>query len=89
MKPALVIAAMSVAAAGMAWAAGAVLGGMGIAADRRLAAVGISLLGIAAGAAVFLLASARTGLLTATDLAAIPKLGPRLAKWLRRLHVLR
>ncbi|MCM3208322.1 putative polysaccharide biosynthesis protein [Paenibacillus illinoisensis] len=88
-KPALVIAAMSVAAAGMAWAAGAVLGGMGIAADRRLAAVGISLLGIAAGAAVFLLASARTGLLTATDLAAIPKLGPRLAKWLRRLHVLR
>lgn len=88
-KPALVIAAMSVAAAGMAWAAGAVLGGMGIATDRRLAAVGISLLGIAAGAAVFLLASARTGLLTATDLAAIPKLGPRLAKWLRRLHVLR
>lgn len=88
-KPALVIAAMSVAAAGMAWAAGAVLGGMGIAADRRLAAVGISLLGIAAGAAVFLLASARTGLLTATDLAVIPKLGPRLAKWLRRLHVLR
>ena len=88
-KPALVTAAMSVAAAGMAWAAGAVLGGMGIAADRRLAAVGISLLGIAAGAAVFLLASARTGLLTATDLAAIPKLGPRLAKLLRRLHVLR
>ncbi|MET3939050.1 O-antigen/teichoic acid export membrane protein [Paenibacillus sp. PvP094] len=88
-KPALVIAAMSVAAAGMAWAAGAVLGGMGIAADRRLAAVGISLLGIAAGAAVFLLASARTGLLTATDLAAIPKLGPRLAKLLRRMHVLR
>ncbi|MFS0874099.1 putative polysaccharide biosynthesis protein [Paenibacillus xylanilyticus] len=88
-KPALVIAAMSVAAAGMAWAAGAVLGGMGIAADRRLAAVGISLLGIAAGAAVFLLASVRTGLLTATDLAAIPKLGPRLAKLLRRLRVLR
>ncbi|NUU74747.1 putative polysaccharide biosynthesis protein [Paenibacillus xylanilyticus] len=88
-KPALVIAAMSVAAAGMAWAAGAVLGGMGIAADRRLAAVGISLLGIAAGAAVFLLASARMGLLTATDLAAIPKLGPRLAKLLRRLRVLR
>ncbi|WP_145326528.1 putative polysaccharide biosynthesis protein [Paenibacillus xylanexedens] len=88
-KPALVIAAMSLAAVGMAWAAEAVLGGMGIAADRRLAAMGVSLLGIAAGSAVFLLAAARTGLLTAAELAAVPKLGPRLAKLLRRLRVLR
>lgn len=88
-KPALVIAAMSLAAVGMAWAAEAVLGGMGIAADRRLAAMGVSLLGIAAGSAVFLLAAARTGLLTAEELAAVPKLGPRLAKLLRRLRVLR
>ena len=48
-KPALVIAAMSLAALGTAWAAEAVLGGMGVAADRRLAAMGVSLLGIAAG----------------------------------------
>ncbi|WP_339261263.1 polysaccharide biosynthesis protein [Paenibacillus sp. FSL R5-0713] len=88
-KPALVIAAMSLAAVGMALAAEAVLGGMGIAADRRLAAMGVSLLGIAAGSAVFLLAAARTGLLTAAELAAVPKLGPRLAKLLRRLRVLR
>ncbi|MEK3705611.1 polysaccharide biosynthesis protein [Paenibacillus sp. FSL R7-0198] len=88
-KPALVIAAMSLAAVGTAWAAEAVLGGMGIAADRRLAAVGVSLLGIAAGSAVFLLAAARTGLLTAAELAAVPKLGPHLAKLLRRLRVLR
>jgi O-antigen/teichoic acid export membrane protein len=88
-KPALVIAAMSVAAAGTAWAAEAVLGGIGIAADRRLAAMGVSLLGIAAGSAVFLLAAARTGLLTAAELAAVPKLGPLLAKLLRRLRVLR
>lgn len=88
-KPALVIAAMSLAAVGTAWAAEAVLGGMGIAADRRLAAMGVSLLGIAAGSAVFLLAAARTGLLTAAELAAVPKLGPRLAKLLRRLRVLR
>ncbi|MCF7758654.1 polysaccharide biosynthesis protein [Paenibacillus xylanexedens] len=88
-KPALVIAAMSLAAVGTAWAAEAVLGGMGIAADRRLAAMGVSLLGIAAGSSVFLLAAARTGLLTATELAAVPKLGPRLAKLLRRLRVLR
>ncbi|NEU64893.1 polysaccharide biosynthesis protein [Paenibacillus sp. ALJ109b] len=88
-KPALVIAAMSVAAAGMAWAAEAVLGGIGIAADRRLAAMGVSLLGIAAGSAVFLLAAARTGLLTAAELAAVPKLGPLLAKLLHRLRVLR
>ncbi|MDT9723092.1 polysaccharide biosynthesis protein [Paenibacillus sp. ClWae2A] len=87
-KPALVIAAMSLAAVGMAWAAEALLGGMGIAADRRLAAMGVSLLGIAAGSAVFLLAAARTGLLTAAELAAVPKLGPRLAKLLRRLRVL-
>ncbi|WP_340018843.1 polysaccharide biosynthesis protein [Paenibacillus sp. FSL H3-0457] len=88
-KPALVIAAMSLAALGTAWAAEAVLGGMGIAANRRLAAMGVSLLGIAAGSAVFLLAAARTGLLTAAELAAVPKLGPRLAKLLRRLRVLR
>ncbi|MEK4108696.1 O-antigen/teichoic acid export membrane protein [Paenibacillus sp. DS2363] len=88
-KPALVIAAMSLAALGTAWAAEAMLGGMGIAADRRLAAMGVSLLGIAAGSAVFLLAAARTGLLTAAELAAVPKLGPRLAKLLRRLRVLR
>lgn len=88
-KPALVIAAMSLAALGTAWAAEAVLGGMGVAADRRLAALGVSLLGIAAGSAVFLLAAARTGLLTAAELAAVPKLGPRLAKLLRRLRVLR
>ncbi|MFE6079221.1 oligosaccharide flippase family protein [Paenibacillus sp. NPDC057886] len=88
-KPALVIAAMSLAAAGTAWAAEAVLGGIGIAADRRLAAMGVSLLGIAAGSAVFLLAAARTGLLTAAELAAVPKLGPLLAKLLRRLRVLR
>ncbi|WP_433583904.1 putative polysaccharide biosynthesis protein [Paenibacillus amylolyticus] len=88
-KPALVIAAMSLAAVGTAWAVEAVLGGMGIAADRRLAAMGVSLLGIAAGSAVFLLAAARTGLLTAAELAAVPKVGPRLAKLLRRLRVLR
>ncbi len=88
-KPALVIAAMSLAALGMAWAAEAVLGGLGIAATHRLAAMGVSLLGIAAGAAVFVLVAARTGLLTAAELAALPKLGPRLAKLLRRLRVLR
>ncbi|MEK4362944.1 polysaccharide biosynthesis protein [Paenibacillus sp. FSL M8-0212] len=88
-KPALVIAAMSLAAVGTALAAEAVLGGMGIAADRRLAAMGVSLLGIAAGSAVFLLVAARTGLLTAAELAAVPKLGPHLAKLLRRLRVLR
>ncbi|WP_340027957.1 polysaccharide biosynthesis protein [Paenibacillus sp. FSL H7-0940] len=88
-KPALVIAAMSLAALGTAWAAEAVLGGMGVTADRRLAAMGVSLLGIAAGSAVFLLAAARTGLLTAAELAAVPKLGPRLAKLLGKLRVLR
>ncbi|MGN7416376.1 putative polysaccharide biosynthesis protein [Paenibacillus sp. SAF-068] len=88
-KPALVIAAMSLAAVGTAWAAEAVLGGMGIAADRRLAAMSVSLLGIAAGSSVFLLAAARTGLLTTAELTAVPKLGPRLAKLLRRLRVLR
>ncbi|MDM5280608.1 oligosaccharide flippase family protein [Paenibacillus silvae] len=88
-KPALVIAAMSLAALGMAWAAEALLGGVGIAATHRLAAMCVSLLGIAAGTAVFVLAAARTGLLTAAELAALPKLGPRLAGLLRRLRVLR
>ena len=88
-KPALAIAAMSLAALGMAWAAEAMLGSLGIAATHRLAAMGVSLLGIAAGVAVFVLATARTGLLTAAELSALPKLGPLLAKLLRRLRVLR
>lgn len=88
-KPALVVAAMSLAALGMAWAAEVILGGLGIAATQRLSALGMSLLGMAAGGAVFVLAAARIGLLTATELAALPKLGPRLAKLLRRLRVLR
>ncbi|QOS82011.1 polysaccharide biosynthesis protein [Paenibacillus sp. JNUCC31] len=88
-KPALVIAAMCLAAAGTAWAAEAALGGIGFAAEGRLAAVGVSLLGVAAGSAVFVLAAALTGLLTAAELAAVPKLGPLLAKLLRRLRVLR
>lgn len=88
-KPALVIAAMGVAAAVTAWAAEAVLGGVGIAAERRLAATGISLLGMAAGIAVFVLAAARTGLLTAAELAVVPKMGARLAAILRRLRILR
>lgn len=88
-KPALVVAAMSLAALGMAWAAEVILGGLGIAATHRLAAMGVSLLGIAAGAAMFVLAAARTGLLTATELSALPKLGPRLSKLLRRMRVLR
>jgi hypothetical protein len=61
---------------------------LGIAATHRLAAMGMSLLGIAAGAAMFVLGAARTGLLTAAELAAMPKLGPRMAKLLRRLRVL-
>lgn len=88
-KPALVIAAMGVAAAITAWAAEAVLGGVGIAAERRMAATGISLLGMAAGIAVFVLAAARTGLLTAAELAVVPKVGARLAAILRRLRILR
>lgn len=55
----------------------------------RMAALAESLLGVAVGAAVFAAAVLRTGLLSAAELAALPRVSPRLVAALRRLRLLR
>ncbi|MFM9281715.1 putative polysaccharide biosynthesis protein [Paenibacillus jiagnxiensis] len=88
LKPALALAAMAVAAAGTAWGAGAVLGALGVADGARTSAAAASLLGVLAGAAVFMLAAVRLRLLTEGELAALPKLGPPLVQLLRKARLL-
>lgn len=55
----------------------------------RVAALAESLLGVAVGAAVFAAAVLRTGLLSAAELAALPRVSPRLVAALRRLRLVR
>ncbi|MFB5679123.1 oligosaccharide flippase family protein [Paenibacillus terreus] len=88
LKPALALAVMAVAAAGTAWGAGAVLGTLGVADGARTSAAAASLLGVLAGAAVFMLAAVRLRLLTEGELAALPKLGPPLVHLLRNARLL-
>ncbi|MDO7908577.1 polysaccharide biosynthesis protein [Paenibacillus sp. JX-17] len=89
LKPALLIAAMSAAAAAVSHGTGMLLGAAGLAAGSRTAALAQSLLGAAAGSGVVLFGAVLLRLLTADELAALPKLGVPLAQLLRRLRVLR
>ncbi|WP_211749458.1 polysaccharide biosynthesis protein [Paenibacillus sp. Marseille-Q4541] len=87
LKPALVIAAMSLAAAGTAWGAETMTGAMGIAVGGRTTALVQSLLGIAAGIVIFVLGAVRTKWITAAELAMLPK-GAKLVKLLRKLKMM-
>ncbi|MNW32719.1 putative cell division protein YtgP [compost metagenome] len=88
LKPAVMLAAMVLAAASVSWGTGAALGALGYAADSRTAAMAKSLLGVAAGAAGFMLAAVRMRLLTEAELLHLPKLGSPLVKLLRRFRLL-
>lgn len=88
LKPAVMLAAMTLAAASVSWGTGAALGTLGYAADSRTAAMAKSLLGVAAGAAGFMLAAVRLRLLTEAELLHLPKLGSPLVKLLRGLRIL-
>lgn len=55
----------------------------------RLAALAESLLGVLLGAAVFAAAAVRARLITAAELGALPRYGPKLVKALRKLRLLR
>lgn len=57
--------------------------------QSRLIAALVSLLGVLLGAAVFAVAVLRTRLLTAAEVAALPRLGPKLLKLLRKLRLIR
>ncbi|WP_179031146.1 putative polysaccharide biosynthesis protein [Paenibacillus kribbensis] len=88
LKPAALLAALACAAVAASWGTGAVLGALGWAAGGRATAAAESLLGVAAGAVVFVIGLARLRLITASELVAVPKLGRPLAAVLRRLRVL-
>lgn len=88
LKPAIMLAAMVLAAASVSWGTGAALGALGYAADSRTAAMAKSLLGVAAGTAGFMLAAVRLRLLTEAELLQLPKLGSPLVKLLRGLRML-
>lgn len=55
----------------------------------RLAALAESLLGVLLGAAVFAAAAVRARLITAAELGALPRYGPKLVQTLRKLRLLR
>ncbi|ALP36719.1 hypothetical protein ASL14_11670 [Paenibacillus sp. IHB B 3084] len=88
LKPAALLAALACAAAAAMWGTSAALGALGWVAGGRATAAAESLLGVAAGAVVFVIGLARLRLITEAELAAVPKLGRPLAALLRRLRVL-
>ncbi|HEY4390287.1 MAG TPA: polysaccharide biosynthesis protein [Paenibacillus sp.] len=57
--------------------------------SSRLVATLVSLLGVLLGAAVFAVAVLRTRLLTAAEVAALPRIGPKLLKLFIRLRLIR
>ncbi|MGG1652604.1 putative polysaccharide biosynthesis protein [Paenibacillus sp. NRS-1780] len=87
-KPAALLVALACAAAAAMWGTSAALGALGWAAGGRATAAAESLLGVAAGAVVFVIGLARLRLITEAELVAVPKLGRPLAALLRRLRVL-
>lgn len=82
-KPALLIAALVLPVLALRLLADAA--GLG---PSRTAAAAESLLGVLLGAAIFAAGVLRLRLMTGRDIAALPKVGPKLAKLFRRLRLL-
>ncbi|MNO77925.1 putative cell division protein YtgP [compost metagenome] len=92
LRPRMVDAVLRPAAAVLAMSAAVLLlrlGADAVLPQGRLLAALESLLGVLLGAAVFAAAVLRTRLLGAAELAALPRIGPKLLKALRRMHLLR
>ncbi|MBA9087562.1 O-antigen/teichoic acid export membrane protein [Fontibacillus solani] len=92
LRPRLVDAVLRPVAAVLAMSAAVLLlrlGADAVLPHGRLLAALESLLGVLLGAAVFAAAVLRTRLLSAAELAALPRIGPKLLKALRRMHLLR
>lgn len=92
LRPRLRDALLRPAAAALAMAAAVLL--LRLAADAvlppgRLAALAESLLGVLLGAAVFAAAAVRARLIGAAELGALPRVGPKLLRLLRKLLLLR
>ncbi len=92
LRPRLRDAALRPGAAALAMAAVVLLLRLGLDAvlpPGRLAALAESLLGVALGAAVFAAAVVRARLISAAELAAVPRVGPKLLRALRKLRLMR
>ncbi|RCX14898.1 O-antigen/teichoic acid export membrane protein [Fontibacillus phaseoli] len=92
LRPRLRDALLRPAAAALAMAAAVLLLRLAAAAvlpPGRLAALAESLLGVALGAAVFAAAALRARLVSAAELAALPRVGPKLLRLLQKLRLLR
>lgn len=91
LRPRLRDAALRPGAAALAMAAAVLLLRLGLDAalpPGRLAALAESLLGVALGAAVFAAAVVRARLISAAELAALPRVGPKLLRALRKLRLM-
>ncbi|MBP2002709.1 O-antigen/teichoic acid export membrane protein [Paenibacillus shirakamiensis] len=84
LKPALLVAALALAVLTLRLGTDAA----GLLHGRRSAAAAESLLGVALGAAVFAIGVLRLRVMTEQELFALPKIGPKLVRWLRRLKLL-
>ncbi|MGN8828131.1 polysaccharide biosynthesis protein, partial [Paenibacillus barengoltzii] len=80
-RPAAAALAMAAAVLALRLAPPALAMGRGVAAA-------VSLLGVLLGAAVFVAAVLRTRLLSAAELSALPRVGPKLLTLLRKLRLL-
>lgn len=92
LRPRLRDAALRPAAAALAMAAAVLLLRLAASAvlpPGRLAALAESLLGVMLGAAVFAAAVLRARLISAAELSALPRVGPKLLRALRKLRLLR
>ncbi|MBE0344086.1 hypothetical protein E4V51_29655, partial [Paenibacillus sp. 28ISP30-2] len=74
LKPAVLLVALACAAAAAMWGTSAALGALGWAAGGRAMAAAESLLGVAAGAVVFVIGLARLWLIPKAEVEAVPKL---------------
>ncbi|MNU35398.1 putative cell division protein YtgP [compost metagenome] len=83
LKPALLIFALVLAVLALRWLADAA--GLG---PSRTTAAAESLLGVFLGAAIFAAGVLRLRLMTGPEIEALPKIGPKLARLLRRLRLL-
>lgn len=85
-KPFLIIAVMSLTAAGAAWGTEVMIGALGISLGNRMTALVQSLLSITAGVIIFMIGTIRTKWITAEEIAMLPK-GEKLMKLFHKLRL--
>ncbi|MEF3355605.1 oligosaccharide flippase family protein [Paenibacillus sp. GYB006] len=87
LKPFLIIAAMSLTAAGVAWGTEVIIGALGMGSGNRITALVQSLLGITAGVIIFMIGTIRTKWITAEEITMLPK-GEKLMKLFHKLRLI-